>query len=434
MPDFDVVICGGGVGGLTLAALLGRHGRSVLLVEKQREYRMVHKGELMQPSSLHVLDAAGLHAPFVASGALPVSALSCRRPGGSELVSLDYDLLDGPYRSGLVHSYREMLNAFAAALAPGVTRWTGCRAEHVVRDADGRINGVRVAGDVPDRRSVVDVRATVTVACDGRGSRLRDAAGIAAESTRYDHQLVGFELDDSPQLGNQMNAYLTDRGLRALFALPEGRARLYVQVPTGAMRELSRPQLPRWIDDVLAHVPALELVEESLRRSLTTMQVLPAWRLNAERWTQPGFALLGDAAHGVHPMVGQGMNSAIADAGELAQALADDWPLDAVSADAALRRYCAARRPKQRHVSRLSHNMAALLTGTGRISRLLRANVLAHNQDNIRVRRRLTQKMSGHSSRSLGPVDWLSICGLPVTDGRSPATSEPHPLLERSSA
>jgi 2-polyprenyl-6-methoxyphenol hydroxylase-like FAD-dependent oxidoreductase len=264
-----------------------------------------------------------------------------------------------------------------------------------------------------------EVGAHLTVACDGYKSRLRDAAGIRIEAHKYDHQLVGFEIEDAPELDDRMSAYITPIGLRALFALPGKRARLYVQIPAGGLREIGRTGLPEWIEHVVDELPALDPVADQLRKCLETVQVQSAARFVAPRWTLPGFALLGDAAHCVHPMVGQGMNAAIRDAWELGHALQAADPFDAVPVDAALLRYETTRRPALEFVSRMSHNLATLLTATSWPGRTLRPALLRRNQANIPLRRHITQNVAGLTAARLSPVQWISAAGLPI--GRSHA-------------
>ncbi|HWG14320.1 MAG TPA: NAD(P)/FAD-dependent oxidoreductase [Streptosporangiaceae bacterium] len=419
--ECDVAICGAGVAGLTLALMLGQQGRSVLLLEKQRQFRMMHKGELIQPRSLEILAGAGALGALRARGARPVTALACRTAHGDELVSLDYRLLPGPFRHGMVQSYREMLETLAAQLPPSVTLRHGTRADQLVRDRAGRVSGVLAHGD----GGTFEVRARLTVASDGHASRLRDAAGISVVPRRYGHQLVGFEIGDAPPLGTQMSAFLTDRGLRALFELGGQRARLYVQIPAEGFRAIGRAKLPEWADALVRSMPVLEPVAEPLRRHLGTVQVLSAWRFITPRWALPGFTVIGDAAHCVHPMVGQGMNAAIGDAAELATALAGETVLTAARADQAAARYEHARRPRLAYVSRLSHNMAALLTSSSWPGRVIRPGLLRRNQQNLRLRQRLTSNVAGLTAQPLTAHDWISASGLfNATLGR-PETGDP---------
>jgi 2-polyprenyl-6-methoxyphenol hydroxylase-like FAD-dependent oxidoreductase len=408
VADHDALVIGAGAGGLTLAHLLGRQGRRVLLVDKQSRPRSMHKGELLQPRSVQILEAAGLAGPLVEHGARTVRSLNCHTPLGVELINLDYGLLDGPYDHGLLNSYREFREVLAKELDGNVSYLEGVSASELLRDAGGRVTGARLRTGT----RTVAVDAGLTVVCDGRASRLRAAAGLEAPMTRYGHQLVGFDLENVTGLGESVLLYLTGNGLRLLFQMPGGRARLYVQVPADRFRAVGRSGLDGWARSLVREVPALERIAGSLRDGLGSVQVLSAWRYIAPRWSVPGLTLLGDAAHGVHPMVGQGMNAAIADAWSLAEQLSAEGALTARAADVATARYEAARRPVMDYVARLSHNLALLFTTTTRGVELVRPRLLRHNRDNVPLRRRLVSGVAGFESEPFTAWAVLSALGL----------------------
>ncbi|MFF4189634.1 FAD-dependent oxidoreductase [Nonomuraea sp. NPDC001831] len=394
MPDYDVLICGAGAGGLTLAHFLGRQGHRVLLADKQSRPRSAHKGELVQPRTVQILEAAGLVEPLAERGARTVRRLSCHTPRGDELIDLDFRLLDKPYDYGLLHYYKDFRDVLGGRLGSTVDYWQGASVRELRRDRHGRVAGAYLG----TAGRVTEVAATLTVACDGRESRLRNAAGIEPRIRRYPHQLVGLDLPDAPELGEDMAMYLTPGGLRVLFQMPGGRARLYVQIPAGRFRSIGRRHLGAWADDLLREVPALRRVAGPLRAGLDSVQVLPAWRFVAPTWQVPGLALLGDAAHGVHPMVGQGMNAAIGDAWCLAGELEAVRDLSATAVDEAMGRYEAARRPVLGYVSRLSHTLALLFTSTSATVRLARPLLLSRNSGNDVLRRRIVAGMAGFTS------------------------------------
>lgn len=409
MPTYDVAVCGAGVGGLTLAHALGRQGRRVLLIDRQRQHRGLYKGELLQPRSLEILDALGVLPALLNRGALPAHRLTCRAPTGAEIGALDYSLLPSRFDHCLIHYYGEIKQALADSLSESVETRRGVSVEGPLLDSTGRVNGVRMNAD--GRRS--EAHATMTIACDGYASRLRSAVGIDVELERYPHQLVAFDLAGAVGAGSDINAYLTRLGLRILFPMPDGRARLYVQVPVGDFRLRGRADLADWAEWVLRTTPALHAVAGPLRTGLTTMQVMSAWRFVATEWVRPGLGLLGDAAHCVHPMAAQGMNAAIADAWTLSQQFVGVGQLCPDAADDGLRTYETTRRPQLEYVSRLSHNLATLFTATSWHVRLIGDHVLRRNRSNRRLQHYLTLNMSGLGVHRFGFLDRLHQFGLP---------------------
>jgi 2-polyprenyl-6-methoxyphenol hydroxylase and related FAD-dependent oxidoreductases len=422
---FDVVVCGAGAGGLTLGLALGRAGMNVLILEKDPVPRELYKGELLQPRTLEHLRDLGVIGPLLAAGAVRVDRLACRTPTGDELVSVDYRMLPAPYHYGLVHYYRAMNEIIAAELPPNVTLQRGVVARELMRDPHGRVVGVVATS----KGSPSQIRTRLVVAADGRASILRRNAGIAARATRYSHQLVSLDVRDVPGLGNEMAMYLTPDGVRVLFQMPGDRARMYCQIPTGSFGSIGARGLAGWLQKVLREVPALEIVGESLGSGRFDFQLTPAWRLSVAQWFRPGIALLGDAAHGVHPLAGQGMNGAILDACTLATELGAAKTLDEDEVDNALLRYQSLRRPAMAYVSRLSRNLATLFTSTSCGVRALRHLMLGRNRDNRRLQFRLTRNVAGLAAEPFTGWDWLCASGF-VRDPR--AQELPLVALSRS--
>lgn len=400
---YDAVICGAGVAGLILARALGEQGMRVLVADKQRSQRQAFKGELLQPRSLEICAALGILPSLLASGALVTRRLTCRNPDGSEVGALDYQQLCPPFNYCLVHDYQSITQAMAGTLGATVEVRRGTRVDDLLADASGRVTGVSMVG--PSGR--YQLSAGLVVGCDGPASTVRKQAGIRVESRGYRHELLALDLREVSGVDQDIGAYLTPEGLRLLYAMPGGRARLYIQLELSELRRLGRAGLAGLADRVIAGTPALEPIAPAVRAAIPGARAFSARRFMAPRWIMPGVALAGDAAHCTHPMAGQGMNAAIADGYELAAQLAR-----APGLEEALRRYEGARRAHLAYVGRLSHSLATLFTDTSWPTRAIGRRMLARNRSNQRLQYVLTYNMSGLGVQRFTLHDRLVQFGL----------------------
>lgn len=466
--DYDVVVCGAGVGGLASARALDAIGLRVLVVDKQRSPRSVAKGEVLQPGALRALRRWGTDRLLTRNGALRLGLLVVRDPAGRPVMTLDYGRLPPADSSLLAHDHPAILDALTAGLGPAVEIRRGVRVMEALRDDSGRVVGVRVAGrgsgDGRERQAegghgagehgvdggptvTQDVYAPLVVAADGIGSRLRRAVGIGGTRDDYPHRLVSFELADPSLHPDDFSAYLTPRGLRLVYPLPGGRVRLYAQAAPGELRGLDRAGFARWGADAVREVPALAPLAEAVKDAAGTRQLFPVTRFLAERLTAPGLALVGESAYAVHPMAAQGMNSAITCAAALAEQLAEQLvpavrtstpeprpeppsvltpargvpepgarepqrTLTPAAVDAALRGYERDRLPALVHTARTSGNAARMVTDLSRPGRVLGRRAVRFTGANPRLLHAVTYNMAGLGPRPLTLLDRLHQLGL----------------------
>jgi len=416
MSDYDVVVCGAGVAGLAAAMLFGAQGRRVLVVDKQAEPADTFKGELLHPGSLTILDRTGALDLLRQRGARTVNRLVSATADGRELCSMDYRWFPAPYDHCLTHTYKGIVGTLADSLPGTVELRHGVSVLRALRADDGRAQGIEIRADRTEDR----IRTPLVVAADGASSKLRTQVGIEVDAIVYDHQVVAFDLVDEPLLQEQATTYITPAGMRVTYPMPDNGGRLYLQIPRGLVNRVGKAALSDWIDTAIAECPGLIPLRDSIRRALPTSRVLSARRFVAPEFQRDGMPLLGDAAHGVHPMAGQGMNAAIADAAALVDMFEDVELEDRRPTDRALVRYGVRRAGEVRTIAEFSHRFAELFTRTGTRLGYARAHyMLGRHGHNQRLCYKIMHNISGLGYEPFSVLDRLQQVGFPDRRGRA---------------
>jgi 2-polyprenyl-6-methoxyphenol hydroxylase-like FAD-dependent oxidoreductase len=423
----DVVVAGAGAAGIATARALGALGLRVLVLDRQRTPSTIAKGEILQPETARLLDSWGALDALLATGARPVDRLAIRDPQGRPLLSLDYRNLPGQYRQILCAEYASLQEVLATDLAPTVEIRRGVRVTDTLRDDTGRVVGVTVNQDGADH----EILAPLVVAADGMSSPLRKSAGIEVDRQEYPHRLIAFDVADA-EVADEVSAYRTVRGLCLVYPLPGGRCRVYVQSTPDEFRAGGTADLSGWLDGLLADAPAVRPLEPALRASLHRRQLLAVYRLRAQRLAAPGLALVGEAAHAVHPMAAQGVNSSLGDAEVLARTLAAESSLDAGAVDRALAAFEASRRYRLDHLATVSHNASRMITSVSGLPKLLGARMMRRTAANPRLLGLTAGNLSGTNLRPLSLLDRLYQLGV-LADRHSHTPPAPAPTLSEAS-
>ena len=332
MQRADVIILGGGLVGLTLAIALDRHGLSSIVVDPADPATQVApsydgRATAVSSSSWRMLDAIGvaerLQGVTCAIRAIRVS--EGLKPGGILFApGADDDPLGIMVENRLL---RAALRETALA-AKKLALLMPARPAEVVRDGAG----VRVALD--DGRLLA---APLLVGAEGRNSPARAAAGIAVAQWRYDH--VAIVATIAHEKAHEATAYEIFYPAGPFAILPmlageDGRPRSAIVWSVRARDAAATLALP---ERALAHeigkrmggfLGAIALAGPRFNYPLGFHH---AATITAER-----LALVGDAAHGIHPIAGQGLNLGFRDAAALAEVLVEGARLGLDPGDAQL--------------------------------------------------------------------------------------------------
>jgi 2-polyprenyl-6-methoxyphenol hydroxylase-like FAD-dependent oxidoreductase len=306
MSSCDVLIGGGGPVGLLLGCLLAQRGIDVRVLESRPEPSWHSRAIGIHPPGLRCLEAAGLAQAFLAQG-VAVRRGQVFGASGKPLGSVDFACLGGdyPFVLSLPEAQSErLLGARLEALAPGALQ-RGARVVSFVQDA----SGCHVESE--DARGQRQAwHAHHAIACDGKHSALRSAAGIGYPGKRSGLPFVMADGRDDTSFGSDAAVFLGSAGLVESFPLP-GRTRRWVM-------SVCEPDPSR--ANFASHV-ARRTGQRLDATSITMLSAFEPEHYLARRFALGRLFLAGDAAHVLSPIGGQGMNVGFEDALALADAL-----------------------------------------------------------------------------------------------------------------
>ena len=317
MDRADVIIFGGGMVGLALAAALDSSGVSAIVVDpadpdQRKGAAFDGRTSAVSSSSMRMLKTIGV-AGHLAEAGCPIVRIAVADgldPGGLHFDAEDDEPL------GWMHENRHLRAALQARAEAGKNVWLMWKSQ--VTSVDRGEHGVVVAP------------------ADGRNSATRETAGIRVAKWKYDHQAIVSVIRHEQAHDNVAYEIFYPGGPFALLPMTDDagghRSAIVWSVPEA--------DAAGWLslhdDDFAAEAEAamggfLGKVAMLAPRSSYPLGFHHAAEITAER-----LALVGDAAHGIHPIAGQGLNLGFRDAAALAQVLVEGARLGLDLGDAQL--------------------------------------------------------------------------------------------------
>jgi 2-polyprenyl-6-methoxyphenol hydroxylase-like FAD-dependent oxidoreductase len=309
-------IVGAGPAGVMLALLLARKGIPVLLLETHADFEREFRGDTVHPSTMEVLAELGLAERFLE---LPHRKIRQAQLTADPPLTISFDGLPTRYSFVAMMPQARFLEFITteAARYPAYRLMMGATVRETIEE-DGVVRGVRLQA----QDGWHEVRALLTVAADGRFSRLRHLSGLPAITSSPPMDVLWFRLprqtgDPDGAVANMRNGHLLvmfDRGdlWQVAYLLPKGGYRDLHAAGLASLRQNLVDLMP-WLGG---------RIEADLTDWKQTF-LLSVESDRLVRWYRPGLLLIGDAAHTMSPVGGVGINYAIQDAVATANLLSD---------------------------------------------------------------------------------------------------------------
>ncbi|MGB3352385.1 MAG: FAD-dependent oxidoreductase [Mycobacterium sp.] len=312
-------VVGGGPAGMVLGLLLARAGVEVTVLEKHADFLRDFRGDTVHPTTLRLLDELGLWPKFVALPQSQINKITFDDRPGHSVTLLDFRRLRQPHPYIAMVPQWDLLNLLAAAgeAEPGFTLRMSTEVTGLLRD-DGRVTGVRYHGvDGPG-----ELRADLTVGCDGRSSAVRGDARLQVREWPVSFDVWWFRLprrEDEP--GYTLFPRLAPG--KAMIVIPrEGYLQIALLIPKGSDSRMRARGLAAFHADVLELLPEAGETVQAIT-TLDDVKHLDVRMNRLRRWHTHGLLCIGDAAHAMSPAGGVGINVAVQDGVATARLLAE---------------------------------------------------------------------------------------------------------------
>lgn len=314
---YDVLIIGGGLVGASLAAALKPSGLSVALVEAQpmsaQNQGWDSRVYAISPGSAAFLEQCGAWQELDMGRVQKVEQMRVFGDEGSELDFSAYEL--GAPELAFILECRLLQQS----LWQGLQQQDNLTLFHPARCASLVWGDEAATLKLEDGR---EIKAKLIVGADGRDSWVRQQAGIIEPPTLYQqHGVVANFTAEHAHRGTAFQWFQQD-SILALLPLPQQMVSMVWSVSPEKSENLL--QLPH--DELCAQVSAASHQTLGNLQVVTPPAAFPLRLLHLPHIAQPRLALVGDAAHNVHPLAGQGVNLGFRDARQLAKVLLERGP------------------------------------------------------------------------------------------------------------
>ena len=310
-------IIGGGPAGIMLGLLLARAGLPVTVLEKHKDFFRDFRGDTIHPSTLELMYELGLLEKLLEIRHTKVERVAVV-VGGQRFEVADLTHLPTHAKFVALMPQWDLLNFLSAEAAryPGFTLRLGWEATGLIEE-NGVVTGVRV--NTPDGPK--EIRADLTVGCDGRHAVSREAAKLPLTEKGVPIDVLWFRISRQPTDPEAGLGYVNYGRLAVLIDRIDYFQVAYL-IAKGDFPRIQQEGLDKFHENLVRIVPFLAGRTAEVD-SWEKVKLLSVQINSLDRWSRPGLLCIGDAAHAMSPVGGIGINIAIQDAVATANMLAE---------------------------------------------------------------------------------------------------------------
>lgn len=348
MPS--VIIVGAGPAGATLAYLLAHRGIDVTLLERQQNSSREFRGEVLMPSGVEAIEEMGL-TDAMASVPQQIQESITLYLNGSLVFSQEFDaeLFQGhPPQAISQPHFLEMLIG-EAEKSPRFKLERGASVKELLFEGT-RVVGVRARTHEGERH----YHADLVVGADGRASAVRKHGGFESRHVSPPLDVVWWKIP-CPTDWVGPSIFMGKGHFMLAYENADEQLQIAWLILKGSYRKLKDRNSSDWLKEIADHIsPSLGSFLRENEDELEKPFLLDSVSDCVKQWSIPGALLIGDAAHTMSPVGGQGINIALRDTivatNHLVPALLSEDP---AVLDQALKAIEKERMPEVRHIQRL---------------------------------------------------------------------------------
>ena len=309
-------VVGGGPAGMMLGYLLGRAGIETVVLEKHGDFFRDFRGDTVHPSTLQVMDELGLIDGFLKVPHQQLQKMDGQFGDDSIRIAdlgrlhVKYPFIAMMPQWDFLNFLRESGKRFAC-----LNVMMNATATDLIRSGDAVVG---VTADTPE--GPVEIRAGLTIGCDGRHSMVRERAGLEVEEIGAPMDVLWFRAGRRANETENLFARVQTGKMLVTFDRGDYWQCAYV-IAKDQFDAVKARGLDVFRNDVIGMAPILSAGMADVK-SWDDVKLLTVAINRLKRWTLPGLLCIGDAAHAMSPVGGVGVNLAIQDAVATANLLA----------------------------------------------------------------------------------------------------------------